>query len=255
MRLERLFALGLCLSACNSDHAPLPVEAPPVEAPPAPVAQLPPIPVEAAPAKPPEVVPAATPLPTSYKAAMKAAKKASPADKLTLYEHAATLEPDEAAPHIELARVYIAQQQPRAARKHAELALDREPTSGAWNTLGRIELLDGDREAALEAFGKATEANPDNAWAWNNLGLVHLQLGQHVEAVAALERATSGDRPEGYMWLNLATAYERSDQVELARAAYRQAAKHGSDAAKAALARLDGEVPKAAALPGEAGLE
>jgi tetratricopeptide (TPR) repeat protein len=252
MRLSKWFALGLVLSACNSSPEPAPLlEAEPAPAP-APVAQLPPIAVEVPAPAAPAVVEEKLELPATYRETMKLAKSSADlADKVALYEHAASLLPDKSAPHIELARIYIGEKQLREARKHAELALDLEPTSGGWNTLGRIELLDGDKPAAIAAFGKAVEVNPDNAFGWNNLGLVHLQLGQHAEAIEALERATSGDKPEGYMWLNLATAYEKSDQLELARAAYRQAAKHGSDAAKAAIARLDGEVPSTAKLPGE----
>jgi Flp pilus assembly protein TadD len=184
-------------------------------------------------------------LPDGYRARMKYAKQLAREgradDAEVAYAAAAELEPTHAAPRIEIARLRLDAQDVGAARKHAEAAVELEPgSSGAWNTLGRVELMDGDKLAAVAAFARATDANPDNSFAWNNLGLVLSQLGRWDEAVAALEHATGGERPEPYMWNNLGQAYERSDKLELARAAYRQGAKAGSKVAEASLARLEG---------------
>jgi Flp pilus assembly protein TadD len=212
---------------------------------PAPVVEPPPV-VKAEPPAPAPELPAvpALVIPDDYKGRMKLAHQLVKDDKLddaeVVFDKASEAEPTRATPHIEIARLRLDAKDVAGARKHAEAAVELDGTSGAWNTLGRVELMDGDKLAAIAAFEKATEANPDNSFAWNNLGLVLSQLGRWDEAVAALERATGGDKPEPYMWNNLGQAYEHTDKLELARAAYRQGSQGGSKASEDSLARLEG---------------
>jgi len=198
-------------------------------------------------AQPRVIAPPALVVPSGYAARLKLAKRlvrdGRVDDAELVYAQAAEDEPTRATPRIELARLRLAAKDVAGARKHAEAAVELAPeSSGAWNTLGRVELLDGDKLAAIDAFTRAAEANPDNSYAWNNLGLVLGQLGRWDEAVAALERATGGAHPEAFMWSNLGVAYERGEQIELGRAAYRQAARAGSQVGKDGLARLEAPI-------------
>ena len=81
---------------------------------------------------------------------------------------AVKLAPKSAAPHVELARLYLADGKIASARKHAEKATKLNPTwSAAWNMLGRVEMADGKLGEARGAFQTAIESNEDNAYAWN----------------------------------------------------------------------------------------
>lgn len=160
-----------------------------------------------------------------------------------ILEKAAEMRPKAASPRIELARAYLDAGKAAEARGHAESAVELAPDSSyAWNTLGRVELMEGDHEAAATSFQRAVEENEDNSYAWNNLGLTLMTLDRWPEAAEALERATSGASPTSYMWNNLGMAYEHVDELDLARAAYRQAADAGSGKASASLERLEGVV-------------
>jgi Flp pilus assembly protein TadD len=127
------------------------------------------------------------------------------------------------------------------ALKQAKLAVARTPKrSGAWNTLGRVQLQMGRRKEALASFEKAIELNPDNSYAHNNAGLALIYGKQYDEAVEELEQAVESEPVEGYMWNNLGMAYEQLDRLEDAREAYGKAADMDSDKAKESLARLEG---------------
>lgn len=158
-----------------------------------------------------------------------------------LFEAAAKLDRTSAAPHIELARSYIATSEKALAIRHASKAVKLAPESSqAYNTLGRAELLRHRYDEATIAFRQATELDPGNVWAWNNLGLVYLTQKDYVEAVNALLEATGRKGVEGYMWNNLGTAYEQLDRLDEARDAFDSGAKLGSVAAKSSRKRLDG---------------
>jgi len=127
------------------------------------------------------------------------------------------------------------------ALKQAKLAVARTPKrSGAWNTLGRVQLQMGRRKEALESFEKAIELNPDNSYAHNNAGLALIYDKQYDEAVEELQQAVELEPVEGYMWNNLGMAYEQLDRLDDAREAYEKAADMDSEKAKESLARLEG---------------
>jgi hypothetical protein len=57
--------------------------------------------------------------------------------------------------------------------------------------LGNTAYALGQREAAAQAYGAATQAHPDFADAWHNLAQVQLEMGQQDQARAAAQRAMS----------------------------------------------------------------
>jgi Tfp pilus assembly protein PilF len=127
------------------------------------------------------------------------------------------------------------------ALKLASIAVKRMPSrSGAWNTLGRVQLQMGKRKDAIESFEKAVDLNPKNSYARNNLGLTLIYDKRFEEAVDMLEQAVELEPVEAYMWNNLGMAYEQLDRLEEARTAYTNAVEMESDLARESLARLEG---------------
>jgi tetratricopeptide (TPR) repeat protein len=198
-------------------------------------------------ARAPSVEPDPEPAPTTYREMM-AEGKQSYADgdydeALELFADAAAKRRAVATPRIEMARTLLRMDRVSKAREHAQVAIEIDPSSSyAWNTLGRVELAEGEREAAIASFERSVEENEDNAYAWNNLGLTLLLDERYEDAAAALESATSGSVQKAYMWNNLGLAYEHLDRIVEARAAYRQASDLGSAKGEASLERLEGVV-------------
>ena len=127
------------------------------------------------------------------------------------------------------------------AFKLAKIAVLHTPKrSGAWNTLGRVQLQMGKRKDAIGSFEKAVELNPRSSYAQNNLGLALIYEKRFEQAVDALEQAVELEPVEGYMWNNLGMAYEQLDRLEEARDAYGKAVEMESDHARDSLARLKG---------------
>lgn len=148
--------------------------------------------------------------------------------------------PEHARAHIELARAYIKLGKARTARPHAEKAVKLRPKlSYAWNTLGRVELLENKFDAAEASFKRAIKANEHNLYAYNNLGLTYLKAKRFEDAAKALQKATEDKRARAYMWNNLGAAHEQLGNTDKAREAYKKAAAKGSGSAKRSLARLN----------------
>src|SRR4029078_2044920 len=88
----------------------------------------------------------------------------------------ATVEDDDDGPHpvdaLAAARKLLDDKQYDKALTLANIAVKRMPKrSGAWNTLGRVQLQMGKRKDAIGSFEKAVDLNPKNSYARNNLGL------------------------------------------------------------------------------------
>lgn len=156
-----------------------------------------------------------------------------------------TVENDDDGPHppdtLATARKLLDEKQYDKALKLTSLAVKKMPKrSGAWNTLGRVQLQMGKRSDAIESFEKAVDLNPKNSYARNNLGLALIYDKRYEEAVDTLEQAVEMEPVEAYMWNNLGMAYEQLDRLEDARQAYGKAVEMESDLAKESLARLEG---------------
>lgn len=80
--------------------------------------------------------------------------------------------------------------QPAAVRQTYEAATQRWPADLALLLgLGNTAYNAGDRVAAADAFGRASEQHPDSAPAFNNLAVVLTELGRLAEARKAAETA------------------------------------------------------------------
>jgi tetratricopeptide (TPR) repeat protein len=156
-----------------------------------------------------------------------------------------TVENDDDGPHppdaLATARKLLDDKQYDKALKLANIAVKRMPKrSGAWNTLGRVQLQMGNRKDAIESFEKAVDLNSKSSYARNNLGLALIYDKRFQEAADALEQAVELEPVEAYMWNNLGMAYEQLDRLDDARVAYGNAVEMDSDLAKESLGRLEG---------------
>ena len=156
-----------------------------------------------------------------------------------------TVDNDDDGPHpvdtLAAARKLLDDKQYDKALKLANIAVKRMPKrSGAWNTLGRVQLQMGKRKDAIASFEKAVDLNPKNSYARNNLGLALIYDKRFEEAADALEQAVEMEPVEAYMWNNLGMAYEQLDRLDDARVAYGNAVEMESDLARDSLDRLKG---------------
>ena len=156
-----------------------------------------------------------------------------------------TVENDDDGPRpadaLGAAREMLEEKQYDKALKLANIAVTRMPKrSGAWNTLGRVQLQMGKRKDAITSFEKAVDLNPKNSYARNNLGLALIYDKRFEEAADTLEQAVELEPVEAYMWNNLGMAYEQLDRLDDARLAYGNAVEMESDPARESLARLEG---------------
>lgn len=94
----------------------------------------------------------------------------------------------------------------------ALLALSRDfpGFSGPLTALGILYAQGKQRTPAIEAFAKATDANPDNAVAFNWLGSLCRESGDYRRAESAYRRALQARPDYAPAYLNLAILYDVS---------------------------------------------
>lgn len=224
-RLSMALTLAGSLAACNDLTPAQPKTTAPIAAEPPRPSELPP---------PPPVATTPTPVPTPVtdeqaKSQPELAKSDDDDEKI---------EPSQA---LDGARKLLAEGDGEGALRMAKVAVLRTPKrSGAWNVLGRAQLVLGKRKDAIASFEKAVELNPRSSYARNNLGLALIYDKRFEEAVDSLEQAVELEPVEGYMWNNLGMAYEQLDRLDDARDAYDNAVAMDNDHARASLTRLKG---------------
>jgi tetratricopeptide (TPR) repeat protein len=57
-----------------------------------------------------------------------------------------------------------------------------------WNNIGIIRFRQGEYREAVNAFGQATDINPEFTNAWFNKSLALVHLGKYTEALRALDK-------------------------------------------------------------------
>ncbi|MCB5424353.1 tetratricopeptide repeat protein [Altererythrobacter sp. CC-YST694] len=65
-----------------------------------------------------------------------------------------------------------------------------------FHMLARLEMAEGNLDAAAAAFARALEGNPGTAEIWVDLGRLRYRMGQHHQALAAAEEALRRDRKD-----------------------------------------------------------
>jgi len=93
---------------------------------------------------------------------------------------------------IEFAEVLCRRSDSAEARRILERLTEMSPDRfEAWNSLGALELSDGNLDAADGAFGRALALAPDNAEALRNAGSCSAMRGDAALAASYFERALS----------------------------------------------------------------
>ncbi len=97
---------------------------------------------------------------------------------------------DAADAHYLRAKVYSAQNHPRAAATQLETAVRMRPGfAGAWSDLGQVRKQILDDSGALTAFEHAAATNPSDAVAQYRLGAEYLHQGKTQPAIDHLRQA------------------------------------------------------------------
>ncbi len=111
---------------------------------------------------------------------------------------------------------YQAENWPLALDLHRELAASGSASARGWYRLANLEARDGDLDAALLAYRRSLEIDPDLAEARHNLGMVHLRIGADAlrEARPQMRRRGAAGASDGYMVCLLAEVVEAVDLSE-----------------------------------------
>lgn len=100
--------------------------------------------------------------------------------------------PKEVQARFDLARSYLAQEQPRRSLRELLTIKDQVADSGEFHFLMGMTYNELDSlSKALKHFQKTVTINPDDARAWNNMGQTWYQLGEFNRAEKAFHQALS----------------------------------------------------------------
>jgi tetratricopeptide (TPR) repeat protein len=101
-----------------------------------------------------------------------------------------------------------------------------------WYTLGNIYAgLEQDTEA-MQAYRRAIELNPDEAWSYHNLALLHEKQEAYREAIVRYQQAISRhrtDRERAISWDNLGNVYRDLNRLEDAVHAFQESIRLNPD--------------------------
>src|SRR5262249_19024172 len=136
-------------------------------------------------------------------------------------ERLARLDPEDAVPLIQAARMRLATGVPGAAEALAKAAVGRdEGNVEAWQALGRAQLSQGNLAGAIRSLEQAQTIAPSPGRVLNNLGLAYLRANQNTDALEVLERAAELLPEAAVVQNNLGVARERTGDIEGAKEAY-----------------------------------
>lgn len=155
------------------------------------------------------------------------------------YERLGRLDPEDAVPLVQAARMRLAVGAVEAAEALARSAVSRDDGNvEAWQALGRAQLGSGNLAGAIHSLEQARTLEPAHGWVLNNLGFAYLRASRNPEALEVLERAAELLPEAAVVQNNLGVARERTGDVDGARAAY---ARSALLAPKYVKARVNGE--------------
>ena len=155
------------------------------------------------------------------------------------YERLGRVDPEDAVPMVQAARMRLIAGNVEAAEALARSAVGRdEGNVEAWQALGRAQLGSGDLAGAIQTLEQARTLEPAHGWVLNNLGFAYLRASRNPEALEALERAVELLPEAAVVHNNLGVARERTGDLDGAREAY---ARSALLAPKYVKARVNGE--------------
>ena len=133
-----------------------------------------------------------------------------PADAVTAYQRALTLDRDLLEAHYNLGSLWLEQNKPAEAKtEFTAYTLRRSNEPEGWLKLGSAQLLTSDFIAAEKSFSTALYLNTNNAEALNGLGLAFIQRGRPREASQFFAAAAQHHPDYAPALLNLATVAQQ----------------------------------------------
>jgi tetratricopeptide (TPR) repeat protein len=133
-----------------------------------------------------------------------------PADAVTAYQRALTLDRDLMEAHYNLGCLWLEQNKPDAAESEfTAYTLRRPKAPEGWLKLGLAQLQSHDVTSAEKSFSTALYLSPNNAGALNGLGLARVERGRPREAAQFFAAAAKEQPDYAPAWLNLATVAQQ----------------------------------------------
>lgn len=137
------------------------------------------------------------------------------------YEHALSLNPDDALAHNNLGLMLASQGWPNEAIFHYECALSLNPEDAtAHYNLGNMFKAQGRLDEAITQYERALSLNPDDARSHNNIGLVLASQGRLDEATSHYQRALSLNPDAANAHNNLGNVLKAQGRLDEAIAQY-----------------------------------
>src|SRR4029077_8402813 len=87
----------------------------------------------------------------------------------------------------------------------------------AWYSLGLLAKNTGDAQAAIDAFKRVTEIDPNDADTWYFLGTTYVQAKAFAPAIEAFQHALQINPLHASAEFGLSRAYQQSSEVDHAR--------------------------------------
>ncbi len=155
------------------------------------------------------------------------------------YERLGRIDPEDAVPLVQAARMRLAAGNVEAAEALARTAVGRDDGNvEAWQALGRAQLGSGNLAGAIQSLEQARTLEPSHGWVLNNLGFAYLRASRNPDALEVLERAAELLPEAAVVHNNLGVARERTGDLDGAREAY---ARSALLAPKYVKARINGD--------------
>ncbi|MGA9523057.1 MAG: tetratricopeptide repeat protein [Myxococcaceae bacterium] len=141
--------------------------------------------------------------------------------RIATLERLAKLQPEDARPLVQQARVLISKKDYEGAIGiGAEAAKRDENNPEAYHAIGRAHLNLGQLAPAIAMFEKVIALEPEHGHALNNLGFAYLRANRNEEALTVLTRASELLPNVAWIHNNLGVALERVGRIDEAKDAY-----------------------------------
>ena len=139
--------------------------------------------------------------------------------------HNATVNPNDADAHVQLALIYLQRRQEEKALEHLEkaVAIDKNEIDANYE-LGRLARKNGDLQKALNHFGIVVEENEKYALSeiWREIGATYQEAGMLGEAREALEKFVTRRPVDSEGLYRLGKVYQLQNEPEKAREMFEQ---------------------------------
>ncbi len=140
--------------------------------------------------------------------------------------HNATVNPNDADAHVQLALIYLQRQQEEMALEHLHkaVAIDKNEIDANYE-LGKLARKKGDLQNALNHFGIVVEENEKYALSeiWREIGATYLAAEMFNEAREALEKFVTRRPVDSEGLYRLGKVYQTQNEPEKAREMFEQA--------------------------------